>query len=49
MLLGLGWWALYTRLVPGELEGAASGLQWLLAILALVFLGRLIWVVIDWV
>jgi len=48
ILLGLGYWALYTRLVPGELEGAASGVQWLLLILFLVFLGRLIWVIIDW-
>jgi len=48
VLLGLGYWALYARVVPGELEGAAAGLQWLLAILALVFLGRLIWVIVDW-
>lgn len=48
ILLGLGYWALYMRLVPGEWEGAAAGVQWLLAILAIVFLARLMWVIIDW-
>lgn len=48
VLLGMGYWAIYTRMVPGELEGAANGLQWVLIILSIVFLGRLIWVIIDW-
>ncbi len=46
--LALGSWAIYTRLVPTDFEAAAYGVQWFLALFALLFTGRLIWVVIDW-
>jgi uncharacterized membrane protein YdbT with pleckstrin-like domain len=48
IILFAGYWLLSTRQVTTEWELVVNVVQWFLLLFVIAFIGRLIWVVIDW-
>jgi uncharacterized membrane protein YdbT with pleckstrin-like domain len=48
IVLLAGYWLLSTRQVTAEWEPVVNVVQWFLLLFVIAFIGRLIWVIIDW-